>query len=149
MVSSYWFTSDEKRCAHSHEKRKDSLEGSLDRVLNIVWCNFSVKLPRLQRKGSYIADKIKTTLFDRHYLQNCKSITFRKIAIIPNGNKLMLQVIFIFSDWILTEQIIASSNPFCLGGNRFSKNSTRSFEWGTGAWVKKHRFNDFLGMWTP
>ena len=118
MVSSYWFTSDEKRCAHSHEKRKDSLEGSLDRVLNIVWCNFSVKLPRLQRKGSYIADKIKTTLFDRHYLQNCKSITFRKIAIIPNGNKLMLQVIFIFSDWILIEQIIASSHPFCLGGNK-------------------------------
>ena len=118
MVSSYWFTSDEKRCAHSHEKRKDSLEGSLDRVLNIVWCNFSVKLPRLQRKGSYIADKIKTTLFDRHYLQNCKSITFRKIAIIPNGNKLMLQVIFIVSDWILIEQIIASSHPFCLGGNK-------------------------------
>ena len=111
MVSSYWFTSDEKRCAHSHEKRKDSLEGSLDRVLNIVWCNFSVKLPRLQRKGSYIADKIKTTLFDRHYLQNCKSITFRNIAIIPNGNKLMLQVIVIFSHWILIEQIIASSTP--------------------------------------
>ena len=139
MVSSYWFTSDEKRwCAHSHEKRKDSLEGSLDGVLNIVWCNFSVKLPWLQRKGSYIANKLKITLFDRYYLQNCKSITFRKIAIIPNGNKLMLQVIFIFSDWILIEQIIASSHPFCLGGNRFSKNSTRSFEWGTGIWVKKH-----------
>ena len=96
-----------------------------------------------------VANKLNTTLFDRHYLQNCKAITFRKIAIIPNGNKLMFQVIFIFSDWILTEQIIASSNPFCLGGNRFSKNSTRSFEWGTGAWVKKHRFNDFLRMWTP
>ena len=121
MVSSYWFTSDEKRCAHSHEKRKDSLEGRLDRVLNIVWCNFSVKLPRLQRKGSYIADKIKTTLFDRHYLQNCKSITFRKIAIIPNGNKLMLQVIFIFSDWIWIEQVIASSTPSVLGEKDFQK----------------------------
>ena len=28
------------------------------------------------------------------------------------------------------ESVIA---PFCLGENRFSKNSTRSFEWGTGA----------------
>ena len=36
-----------------------------------------------------VANKLNTTLFDRHYLQNCKAITFRKIAIIPNGNKLM------------------------------------------------------------
>ena len=43
-------------------------------------------------------NKLNSTLFDRYYLQNCKAITFRKIAIIPNGNKLMLQVIFIFSD---------------------------------------------------
>ena len=122
MVSSYWFTSDEKRwCAHSHEKRKDSLEGSLDRVLNIVWCNFSVKLPWLQRKGSYIANKLKITLFDRYYLQNCKSITFRKIAIIPNGNKLMLQVIVKFSHWILIEQIIASSTPTILEETDFQK----------------------------
>ena len=102
----------------------------------IFWRNLSVKL-------------IPHYLIDIIYKIVAKAITFRKIAIVPNGNKLMFQVIFIFSDWILTEQIIASSNPFCLGGNRFSKNSTRSFEWGTGAWVKKHRFNDFLGMWTP
>ena len=36
-------------------------------------------------------------------------------------------------------------HPFRLGGNRFSKNSTWSFEWGTGAWVKMHRFNAFSG----
>ena len=45
-----------------------------------------------------VANELNTTLFGRHYLQNCKAITFRKIAIIPNGNKLMFQVIFIFSD---------------------------------------------------
>ena len=77
-----------------------------------------------------------------------KAITFRKIAIMPNGTKLMLQVIFISFDWLLVQQIIVSSQPFCLGGNRFSKRSTISFEWGTGAWVKKHRFNEFVGMWT-
>ena len=41
---------------------------------------------------------LTTKLFDRFYLQNCKAIAFRKIAIIPNENKLMFQVIFIFSD---------------------------------------------------
>ena len=51
-----------------------------------------------------------------------KDITFRKIAIIPNGNKLMFQAIFIFSDWILIEQIIASSHPFsALGETDFQK----------------------------
>ena len=44
-----------------------------------------------------------------------KDIIFRKIAIIPNGNKLMFQAIFIFSDWVLIEQIIASSTPSVLG----------------------------------
>ena len=86
-------------------------------------------------------------LIDINYIIVAKAITFRKTAVVANGNKPMFQVIYIFSDWILIEQIIASYHPFCLGGNRFSKNSTRSFEWGTGAWVKKHRFNDFLGMW--
>ena len=60
-----------------------------------------------------VANKLNTKTFDRHYLENCKAVTFRKIAIIPNGNKLIFQVTFIFSDWILIEQIIASSNP-CL-----------------------------------
>ena len=30
-----------------------------------------------------VANKLNPTLFDRYYLQNCKAITFRKIAIIP------------------------------------------------------------------
>ena len=34
-------------------------------------------------------------------------------------------------------------HPFRLGGNRFSKTFTWSFEWGTGAWVKMHRFNAY------
>ena len=40
-----------------------------------------------------------------------KAITFKKTAIVPNGIKLMFQVIFIFSDLILIEQIIAFSTP--------------------------------------
>ena len=50
-----------------------------------------------------------------------KDIIFRKIAIIPNGNKLMFQAIFIFSDWILIEQITASSIPSVLGETNFQK----------------------------
>ena len=54
-----------------------------------------------------------------YYLQNVKDITFRKMSIIPNVNKLMLLVIFIFSDWILTEQMIVSSTPSALGVTDF------------------------------
>ena len=38
-------------------------------------CNFSVKLPWLQRRGN----KLNTTVFDR-YSQTCEAITFRKIT---------------------------------------------------------------------
>ena len=38
-------------------------------------CNFSVKLPWLQRRGN----KLNITLFDRYYSQNCKAVIFRKI----------------------------------------------------------------------
>ena len=42
--------------------------------------------------------KLSTTLYDTYYSQNCKAITFRKITNqIQNINKLMFQVIFIFS----------------------------------------------------
>ena len=34
-------------------------------------------------------------------------------------------------------------HPFRLGGNRFSKISTGSFEWGTRPSLKMHRFNAF------
>ena len=40
------------------------------------WCNFSVKLPWLQRRG----DKFYTTIFDRYYSQTCQAITFRRIT---------------------------------------------------------------------
>ena len=57
----------------------------------------------------------------------------------------MFHVIFIFSDGILIKQIIVSTTPLllALGGNRFSKNCTWSFEWGTGSWVKMRRFCSF------
>ena len=38
-----------------------------------------------------------------------------------NVNKLMFQVIFIFSDWILIKQIIPSSAPSALGETDFEK----------------------------
>ena len=63
-----------------------------------------------------------------------------KLQIIQNINNLMFQVIVIFSDWILIRQI----NPLLLRGNRFSENSAWSFEWGTRAWIKMHRFNAFF-----
>ena len=84
--------------------------------------------------SNYTGCKEEVINLTPHYLIHifykivAKAITFRKIAIMPNGNKLMFKVIFIFSDSVLTEQIIASSNPI----PRFSKNSARSFEWGTG-----------------
>ena len=40
------------------------------------WCNFSVKLPWLQRIGN----KLNTTIFYRYHSQTCKAITFRKIT---------------------------------------------------------------------
>ena len=52
----------------------------------------------------------------------------------------MFQVIFIFSDGILIKQVIVFSTHFSL---EETKNSAWSFEWGTGAWVKMHRFNAF------
>ena len=66
-----------------------------------------------------------------------------KLQIIQNINKLMFQVIFIFSDWILIKQIIVSSTTFALGETDFQKILLGVFEWETGAWVKLHRFNAF------
>ena len=37
-------------------------------------------------------------LIDIIYQIVAKATTFRKIAVVPNGNKLMIPVIFIFSD---------------------------------------------------
>ena len=61
-------------------------------------------------------------LIDIIYKIVAKAITFRKIALIPNGNKLMFQVIFIFSDWIfIEEQTIASFTPSVLRETDFQK----------------------------
>ena len=61
-----------------------------------------------------------------HYLidiiyKTVKPSHLEKLQIIQNVNKLMFQVIFIFSDWILIEQIIASSTPSVLGETDFQK----------------------------
>ena len=101
--------------------------------LRQLWCNVSVKLLCLQRR----VNKLNTTLFDRYYSPNYKSVIFRKLHII-----LMFQVVFIFSDWILIAQT-SFLHPFHFGGKRFSTNSTWTFEWGTGVWRKVHRFNAF------
>ena len=50
----------------------------------------------------------------------------------PNGNKLVFQVIFIFCDWILIEQIIASSTPSALGEIDFQKNIPGDLSGGLG-----------------
>ena len=89
-----------------------------------------------------------------HYLidiihKTVKPSHLEKLQIIQNINKLMFQVIFIFSDWILIKQIIVSSTRLflTLGGNRFfSKNCTWSSECRTGQSVKMHRFNAFSNM---
>ena len=42
-----------------------------------------------------------------------------KLQLKQNVNKLIFPVIFVFSDWIFIEQIIASSTPSVLGENNF------------------------------
>ena len=66
-----------------------------------------------------------------------------KLQITQNINKLMFQVIFIFSDWILIKQIIVSFTPFVLGETDFEKILPGVLNRGTGAWVKMHRFSAF------
>ena len=61
-----------------------------------------------------------------HYLIDIihKTVTashLEKLGIIQNVNKLMLQFIFIFSDWVLIKQIIVSSTPFVLQETDFQK----------------------------
>ena len=55
-----------------------------------------------------------------HYLidiiyKTVKPSHLEKLQIMQNVNKLMLQVIYMFSDWILIEQVIASSTPSLFG----------------------------------
>ena len=72
-----------------------------------------------------------------HYLIDIihKTVTpsdLEKLQIIQNTNKLMFQVIFIFSNWILIKQIIASSTPFVLGETDFQKILAEIMNWGLG-----------------
>ena len=111
------------------------------KVATFFWCNFSVKLLWLQRRGN----KPNTTLFDRYYSQNCKCITFRKITNHTRYKQTNIPShLHIF--WVnFNKENHSFLHPFRLGGNRFPKNSTWSFDWGTGVWVKMHRFNPFSG----
>ena len=67
-----------------------------------------------------------------------------KLQNIQNINNLILQVfIFIFSEWILIEQIIFFPPLIsAVGENKFCPEFW-SFEWGIGAWVKMPRFNTY------
>ena len=83
-------------------------------------------------------------LIDIH--KTVKPSHLEKLQIIKNISKLLLQVIFIFSDWILIKRIIVFSTPFILGETDFQKRSRvyyREFRVGTGAWVKIQWFNAF------
>ena len=51
----------------------------------------------------------------------------KKSQIIQNMRNVMFQVIFIFSDWILIEQIIFSSTPFCCIVQVSTHNTAQSF----------------------
>ena len=83
-----------------------------------------------------------------HYLidiiyKTVKSSHLEKLQIIQNVNKLMFQVIF-YLFWLNFDKTNHGLlQTLRIGGNRFSKNYTWSFEWGTGLWVKMYRFNAF------
>ena len=85
----------------------------------------------------------------------------KRLQIKQNIKNLILEVILIFSDWILVKQIVIFSTPFCLWGKqifdrtlpwgmsnfllpmgRDDKTLGPSFNWG-GAWVKTPRINAF------
>ena len=89
-----------------------------------------------------------------HYLVNIiyKTVNpshLEELEIIRNVNKLMFQVIFIFSDWILTDQIIAWSPPSVLGETDFQKTLPGVLSGGLGHEQKYIDSMHFLGIWTP
>ena len=78
-----------------------------------------------------------------------KSSNLETLQIIQNINKLMFQIIFIYSAWIFIKQIIACSTPFVLGKTVSQKNLPGVLSRGLG---HKHKCKDsmhFLGMWIP
>ena len=84
----------------------------------------------------YLTDIIYKTVNPSHQLQI--------LQIIQNTNKLMFHSSHLHIFWLKFDKENHNFlQPFRLEGNRFSKSSTWSFEWGTGTWVKMHRFNAF------
>ena len=83
-----------------------------------------------------------------HYLIDITK-NYRKITIIPNVTKPMFQFIFISFDWILIEQIIASSTPSLLRETDFKKLLPGVLSGGVGHEQKCIDSMHFLGMWTP
>ena len=71
-----------------------------------------------------------------------------ELEIIRNVNKLMFQVIFIFSDWILTDQIIASSTPSVLRETDSQKTLPGVLSGGLGHEQKCIDSMHLLGIWT-
>ena len=73
---------------------------------------------------------LTTILFNRYYLQNCKAIAFRKIAIIPNRNKVCSKS----SSYFLIEfgYCGASSIPSVLDETDFQKILTGVLSEGQG-----------------
>ena len=82
--------------------------------------------------------------FDIIY-KTVKPSHLEKLQIMQDVNKLMFQVTFIFSYWILIDQIIASLTPSVLWEADFQKILPRVLSGGTGPWVKMHKFNAFSG----
>ena len=87
------------------------------KVAIFFWCSFSIKLSWLRMRNN----KINTILCDRYYLQNCKAITFEKIANHSKDKKPNVPShLHIF--WLNFDKAIIFSPPFfAVGGNRFSK----------------------------
>ena len=71
----------------------------------------------------YMIDIIYKTV-QRSHLEN--------LEIIQNVTKLMFQAIFIFSDWIFIEQIIASSTSSVFGETDFQKTLPQVLSGGLG-----------------
>ena len=84
----------------------------------------------MQKRGN----KLNTTLFDLIDIiyKTGKLPHLEKLQIIQNVNKLMFQAIFIFSDWILIEHIIASSSRSVCGETDSQKILPRVLSGGLG-----------------
>ena len=71
----------------------------------------------------YLIDNIHKTVKPSH---------FEKLQLIQSINKVMFQVIFILSDWVLIKQIIVCSTPFALGETDFKENLAGVLSGGLG-----------------